>query len=116
MSLQRFCNVGPVARDGLQPTMQAGRLAGDDIPIRKVRVTEMETSPMTHDHDTVVVDSGGGSGMGAVLAVIGIIVLLVAVWYFALGPGSSPSTTTNNNSNTVNPPAVSLPPAGSAAP
>lgn len=71
---------------------------------------------MTHEHDTVVVDKGGGSGMGAILAVIGILVLLVAVWYFALGPGSSPSTTTNNNNNTVNPPAASQPAAGSAAP
>jgi hypothetical protein len=66
---------------------------------------------MTHDHDTVIVDKGGGSGMGAILAVIGIIVLLGAVWYFALGPGSSPSTTNNTNNNTVNPPAVSAPPA-----
>ena len=71
---------------------------------------------MTHEHDTVVVDKGGGSGMGAILGVIGILVLLVAVWYFALGPGSSPSTTTNNNNNTVNPPAASQPAAGSAAP
>lgn len=63
---------------------------------------------MTHDHDTVVVEKGG-SGMGAILGVIGIIVLLVAVWYFALGPGSSPSTTTNTNNNTVNPPAASQP-------
>lgn len=63
---------------------------------------------MTHDHDTVVVDRGG-SGMGAILAVIGIIVLLVAVWYFALGPGSSPSTTNNTNNNTVNPPAETSP-------
>jgi hypothetical protein len=61
-----------------------------------------------HDHDTVVVDSGG-SGMGAILGIIGILVLLVAVWYFALGPGSSPSTTTNENNNTVNPPAASMP-------
>ena len=64
-----------------------------------------------HDHDTVVVDRSSGSGMGAILGIIGIIVLLVAVWYFALGPGASPSTTTNTNNNTVNPPAVSLPPA-----
>jgi hypothetical protein len=70
---------------------------------------------MTHDHDTVVVDSGG-SGMGAILAVIGILVLLVAVWWFALGPGASPSGTKVENNNTINPPAVSLPPAGSAAP
>jgi hypothetical protein len=53
---------------------------------------------MTHEHDTVVVeDRDSGSSMGAILGVIAIIVLLVAVWYFALGPGTSPSTTTNNN-------------------
>ena len=71
---------------------------------------------MTHDHETVVVDKGGSS-MGAILAVIGILVLLAAVWYFALGPGSSPSTTNNTNNNTVNPPAASEPaPADSSAP
>jgi cbb3-type cytochrome oxidase subunit 3 len=64
---------------------------------------------MTHhdDHDTVVVDSGG-SGMGAILGIIGILVLLIAVWYFALGPGASPSVT-NENNNTIIPPAASLP-------
>jgi hypothetical protein len=61
-----------------------------------------------HDHDTVVVERGG-SGMGPILAIVGIVVLLAAVWYFALGPGASPSTTTNNNENTINPPAVSQP-------
>jgi hypothetical protein len=63
---------------------------------------------MTHDretHETVIVDRGGSSNMGPILAVVGIIVLLAAVWYFALGPGSSPSTT-NTNNNTVNPPAA----------
>src|SRR5262245_49205480 len=71
-----------------------------------------------HDHDTVVVDEGGGSSMGMILGIIGIVVLLVAVWYFALGPGAGPSTTTNENNNTINPPAQSLPavPGGSAAP
>ena len=64
---------------------------------------------MTHEHDTVVVDSGGGSNMGAILGIIGVIVLLVAVWYFALGPGAGSSTTTNTNNNTVNPPAASQP-------
>jgi exopolysaccharide biosynthesis protein len=55
---------------------------------------------MTHEHhDTVVVDDGreSGSGMGAILGVIAILVLLAAVWYFALGPGASSSGTTNNN-------------------
>jgi hypothetical protein len=67
-----------------------------------------------HDHDTVVVDRGGGSGMGAILGIIGIIILLVAVWYFALGPGAAPSTT-NTNNNTVNPPAASQPAVGASA-
>jgi len=63
-------------------------------------------------HDTVVVDDrGSGSGMGAILGVIAIVVLLAAVWFFALGPGTSPSTTNNNNTidNGGNAPAVSLP-------
>ena len=47
-----------------------------------------------------------------------VVVLLIAVWYFALGPGAGPSTTTNNNDNTINPPAASQPaaPAGSSTP
>ena len=53
-------------------------------------------------HDTVVVDdSDRGTGMGAILGVIAIVVLLVAVWYFALGPGAGSTGTTNNN-NTNN--------------
>jgi hypothetical protein len=52
---------------------------------------------MTDERDTVVVHDDGGSSMGAILGVIAIIVLLVAVWYFALGPGAS-STGTNNGS------------------
>jgi ABC-type Na+ efflux pump permease subunit len=58
---------------------------------------------MTHEHrDTVVVENDrSGSSMGAILGIIAIIVLLVAVWYVALGPGASSGSTTNNN-NTVN--------------
>lgn len=71
---------------------------------------------MTHEHDrdTVVVDGDSGSSMGAILGVLGIIVLLVAIWYFALGPGSTGggSTTNNDNDINVNPPA-SVAPAGS---
>jgi hypothetical protein len=52
----------------------------------------------TDERDTVVVHDGdSGSSMGAILGVIAIIVLLVAVWYFALGPGAS-STGTNTSS------------------
>jgi len=54
---------------------------------------------MTDERDTVVVrDGDSGSSMGAILGVIAIIVLLVAVWYFALGPGASSTGTTNNGS------------------
>lgn len=49
------------------------------------------------DRDTVVVDDRSGTGMGAILGIIAVVVLLIAVWYFALGPGSSSSGTTNNN-------------------
>jgi FlaG/FlaF family flagellin (archaellin) len=78
----------------------------------------METSLMTHEHETVVVERDrGGSGMGAVLGIIAIIVLLAAVWYFALGPGGGSSTTTNNNTtnnnNTV--PTVTQPAAPAAS-
>ena len=72
---------------------------------------------MTHEHhDTVVVEDGrGGSGMGAILGIIAIIVLLGAVWYFALGPGASSTGTTNDN--TTNPPAATQQaPAASDAP
>jgi len=64
-------------------------------------------------HDTVVVDGDRSSGMGAVIGIIAIIVLLVAVWYIALGPGSGGTTTYNNTTNNgVNLPAVSAPAPG----
>jgi hypothetical protein len=73
-----------------------------------------------HDHDTVVVtEDRGGSSMGLILGIIGVVILIAAVWYFAMGPGSTPSSTTNNDNDTIiNPPAASLPavPEGSSAP
>jgi hypothetical protein len=54
-----------------------------------------------HDRDTVVVSDSGGSGMGMILGVLLVIALLVAVWYFTLGPGA-----TDNGGGTTNPPAV----------
>jgi hypothetical protein len=41
------------------------------------------------DRDTVVVTDRGSSGMGMVLGVVLIIALLVAVWFFTLGPGAT---------------------------
>jgi hypothetical protein len=46
------------------------------------------------DRDTVVVTDRGSSGMGMVLGVLLIIALLVAVWYFTLGPGAGGGGTT----------------------
>ena len=69
-----------------------------------------------HHHDTVVVESDRGSGMGAILGIVAIIALLVAVWWVALGPGSGSGGTTNNNTinNGGNAPAATEPaPAGS---
>ena len=60
-----------------------------------------------HDHDdTVVVERESGSGMGAILGIIGVLILLAAVWYFALGPGAA---TTPSGTDTQNPPAETTP-------
>lgn len=44
---------------------------------------------MSHEHDreTVVVREGG-SGAGMILGIIAIILVVAAIWYFALGPGA----------------------------
>jgi hypothetical protein len=57
-----------------------------------------------HDRDTVVV-TDSGSGLGTILGVLLIIALLVAVWYFTLGPGA---TRTDNGTNNNPPVAPSL--------
>ena len=73
---------------------------------------------MTNDHHDTVVVERGGSGMGAILGILAILVLLAAVWYFALGHGSSPSGTggkTNNGgaNSTQQAPAATDAPTGS---
>src|SRR4051812_35757103 len=62
-----------------------------------------EVLDMTHDdHDTVVVDRGGG-GMGPIIGVIVVLLLLVGFWYFAFGPGQGTfSGTSNPNDINVN--------------
>ena len=62
-----------------------------------------------HDRDTVVVSDSGGSGMGMILGVLLIIALLVAVWYFTLGPGTTP-----RSDGGTNPPTLPSVPAPSA--
>ena len=60
---------------------------------------------MANDRDTVVV-TDSGSGLGTILGVLLIIALLVAVWYFTLGPGTTPRDDTNNP---VTPPSLEVP-------
>jgi hypothetical protein len=72
------------------------------------------------EKDTVVVSDGGdrGTGLGMIVGILLVIALLVAVWYFTLGPGRG---TTNNSGGTTQPlpsvqaPAASQPAASAAA-
>jgi hypothetical protein len=70
------------------------------------------------DRDTVVVtDRDGGTGFGMILGILLVIALLIAVWYFTLGPGRG--TTTNSGGTqpvpSVQAPAASQPAASPAA-
>ena len=56
-----------------------------------------------HDRDTVVVRDGG-SNLGTILGALLVIALLIAVWYFTLGPGGNAGgagTDTDTNSSPV---------------
>jgi hypothetical protein len=66
------------------------------------------------DRDTTVVTSDRGSGLGTILGILLVIALLIAVWYFTLGPGRG-TTDTNSGGNTQPVPSVQAP-ANSAAP
>jgi hypothetical protein len=70
------------------------------------------------DRDTTVVREDRGSGLGTILGILLVIALLIAVWYFTLGPGRG--TVDVNSGNTQNVPSVQQPgasqaPAGSSA-
>jgi hypothetical protein len=84
--------------DKVEETAGLHRPRPADKPLGSAQTSE-EILLMTHEHDTVVVDDSGDSGIGAMLGVIAIIVLLAAVWFFALGPGSGSSTTNNTYNN-----------------
>jgi hypothetical protein len=68
-----------------------------------------------HDRDTVVVRDGGSS-LGTILGALLIIALLIAVWYFTLGPGGGAGTDTDTDTNNNPVPTLEVPtqaPAGS---
>jgi hypothetical protein len=62
---------------------------------------------------TVVVSDGGdrGTGLGMIVGILLVIALLIAVWYFTLGPGRG---TTTNSGGAQPVPSVQAP--ASAAP
>jgi hypothetical protein len=65
------------------------------------------------ERDTTVVASDRGSGMGTILGILLVIALLIAVWYFTLGPGRG--TTTNSSGGTQPVPSVQAPAGGGAS-
>jgi hypothetical protein len=73
-------------------------MEGDEMPDQITRETVTYEEP----HDTVVVDRDNGSSLGTILGIVIVLIVLAAIWWFALGPGTS--TTTNVNIN--NPPAA----------
>ncbi|MEO8438514.1 MAG: hypothetical protein ABI562_08625 [Chloroflexota bacterium] len=61
---------------------------------------------MTDRNNTVVVKDGGGSGAGMILGIIAVIAIVVAIWFFAIGPGSNSKPATNGGDTNIN---VTLP-------
>ena len=57
------------------------------------------------DRETVVVSENRSSGLGTVLGILLVIALLVAVWYFTLGPGRG-TVDQNSGGNTQPLPSV----------
>ena len=57
---------------------------------------------MTHDHDTVVVERNGGSGVGAILGVIVVLALIIGFWFFAFGPGKGTFGGSTNSGTDIN--------------
>jgi hypothetical protein len=71
------------------------------------------------EKDTVVVSDGGdrGTGLGMIVGILLVIVLLIAVWYFTLGPGRGTSTNSGGSQPvpSVQAPASQAPAASPAA-
>ena len=61
-----------------------------------------------NDHNTVVVKDGGSS-LGTIIGAVLIIALLVAVWYFTLGPGGNAGTPAGTDTNDNPVPSLDVP-------
>ena len=57
---------------------------------------------MTHDHDHDVIVEERGGGIGTIVGVLVIIGLLVAIWFFAFGPGQGTFNPSTNNPTDIN--------------
>jgi hypothetical protein len=84
MRVYRFCKVWPgfPVLPARQPRHHRRSDSGPEADRH-----QQETHDMTHDHDTVVVERNGGSGVGAILGVIVVLALIIGFWFFAFGPG-----------------------------
>jgi len=63
---------------------------------------------MSDSRDTVVVKDGGSS-TGAILAILAVIIVLAAGWYFLLGPGANSKGGSNDVNVDVNLPSIAAP-------
>ena len=57
----------------------------------------MPTERVIHEYDTdndVVVEGGSGSNAGVILGIVIVLLILAAVWWFALGPGAGTNPAT----------------------
>jgi hypothetical protein len=63
------------------------------------------------DRDTTVVREDRGSGLGTLLGILLVIALLIAVWYFTLGPGRG-TVDVNSGGNAQPLPTVQAPAGG----
>jgi hypothetical protein len=66
------------------------------------------------DRDTTVVTEDRGAGLGTLLGILLVIALLIAVWYFTLGPGRG-TVDVNNGGNAQPVPTVQAPAGGGGA-
>ncbi len=58
------------------------------------------------DHRDTVVVKDGGSSTGVILGILAIVIVLVAGWYFLMGPGAGSTDSTNDINVNIELPSV----------